>query len=82
MSEDEGCVKCGAYAGGANLCIVCEKLALKKKIRKPRKKKIDPIIEELIWAIEPGEDCEDEMRDCQHCRLLDLVARARARFKI
>ncbi len=31
MSEDETCEKCGSYSGGATLCPVCERKALKKK---------------------------------------------------
>jgi hypothetical protein len=33
----EGCTKCGKYSGGSNLCVECQKSALKKNARKKKK---------------------------------------------
>lgn len=49
---DNECAKCGGYSGGGNLCVVCEKAALKKNAKKPRKKKPSPEVAGMIAALE------------------------------
>lgn len=85
MDSDNECVKCGRYSGGGNLCMICEKAALKKNAKKVRKKKASPVVAEMIRALEAAwvyleENCAGQGET--QALVYAALGRAKTEFKI
>lgn len=82
--DNDGCVKCGNYSGGANLCLACEKKVLKRNVRKARRKRIDPLcleMLEMLGRIHVNAEDPAEMFE-EGGKLSLLITRVKARFLI
>ncbi len=85
MDSDNECVKCGRYSGGGNLCMICEKAALKKNAKKVRKKKLSPVVSEMIGALEAAwsyleENCLGQ--GSVQAKVYGALGRAKTEFKL